>query len=86
MFNTAFLVAVLERAVKTFAQALVAVFATNASTLLNVDWGQALTVSGTAAVLSVLTSIVSANIGNFGPSLASESVPTSVSSSEDTQP
>lgn len=76
MFTSTFLLALLERAVKTFAQALVAVFATNASTLLNVDWAQALTVSGTAAILSVLTSIVSANIGNNGPSLASEALVT----------
>jgi hypothetical protein len=74
MFNKQFALAVLERALKTFAQALVAVFAAGAVTVLDVDWTQALAVSGTAALISVLTSIVSANIGNAGPSLASETV------------
>ena len=76
MFTKDFVLAVLERALKTFAQALVAVFAAGAVTVLDVDWTQALAVSGTAAVISVLTSIVSANIGNYGPSLATESVAT----------
>lgn len=76
MFTKDFVLAVLERALKTFAQALVAVFAAGAVTVLDVDWTQALAVSGTAAVVSVLTSIVSANIGNYGPSLATESVVT----------
>jgi hypothetical protein len=76
MFNKEFGLAVLERALKTFAQALVAVFAAGSVTVLDLDWTQALAVSGTAALLSVLTSIVSANIGNYGPSLASETVAT----------
>jgi hypothetical protein len=74
MFNKQFALAALERALKTFAQALVAVFAAGAVTVLDVDWTQALAVSGTAALISVLTSIVSANIGNYGPSLANESI------------
>jgi len=74
MFNKDFGLAVLERALKTFAQALIAVFAAGAVTVLDVNWNQALAVSGTAALISVLTSIVSANIGNSGPSLASETV------------
>ena len=74
MFNKDFGLAVLERALKTFAQALVAVFAAGAVTVLDVDWTQAIAVSGTAALISVLTSLVSANIGNSGPSLANETV------------
>jgi hypothetical protein len=74
MWNKQFGLAVLERALKTFAQALVAVFAAGSVTVLDVDWTQALAVSGTAAIISVLTSIVSANVGNYGPSLASETV------------
>lgn len=67
-------VSVGERAVKTFAQALVAVFAAGV-TVLDVDWGQALAVAGTAALLSVLTSIASIKLGKFdGPSLADEAV------------
>lgn len=74
MFNKEFALAVLERALKTFAQALVAVFAAGSITVLNVDWTQALAVAGTAALLSVLTSIASGGFGNYGPSLTSESV------------
>lgn len=67
-------VSVAERAVKTFAQALVAVFAAGV-TVLDVDWGQALAISGTAALLSVLTSVASIKLGKFdGPSLADEAV------------
>ena len=76
MWNKQFALAVLERALKTFAQSLVAVFAAGSVTLLDADWTQALAVSGTAALVSVLTSIASAGVGNYGPSLASESVVT----------
>lgn len=74
MFNKEFALATLERALKTFAQALVAVFAAGSITVLNVDWTQALAVAGTAALLSVLTSVASGGIGNYGPSLTSEAV------------
>jgi len=44
-------------------------------TVLNVDWQQALAVSATAALVSVLTSIASVRLGSFeGPSLAGEAV------------
>ncbi len=61
-----------ERAVKTFAQALVAVLGAGATGLLDVDWIQALSVAALAAVLSVLTSIASAGVSNAGPSLVDE--------------
>ena len=76
MWNKQFALAAAERALKTFAQSLVAVFAAGSVTLLDVDWTQALAVSGTAAIVSVLTSIASAKIGNYGPSLTSEAVVT----------
>lgn len=47
---------VLERAVKTFAQSLIASFGVGV-TLLNADWVGVLAVAGTATFLSVLTSI-----------------------------
>lgn len=75
-------VSVAERAVKTFAQALVAVFAAGV-TVLDVDWGQALAISGTAALLSVLTSVASIKLGKFdGPSLADEAVVEPIDPSE----
>lgn len=69
-----FWVAAGERAVKTFAQALVAVFAAGV-TILDVDWQQTLAIAATAAVVSLLTSIASVRLGEFeGPSLAGEAV------------
>lgn len=69
-----FWVAAGERAVKTFAQSLVALFVAGV-TVLTIDWQQALAVSATAAVVSVLTSIASVRLGPFeGPSLVDEAV------------
>ena len=38
------------------------------------DWTQAAAVAATATLLSLLTSVASAGVGNPGPSLASEEV------------
>ena len=51
-----------ERSLKTFAQALVALFVAGV-TILSVDWVDALAVAGTAALVSVLTSIASSGRG-----------------------
>lgn len=72
--DRAFWIAVAERAVKTFAEALVALFVAGI-TILNIDWVQALSVAGTAALVSVLTSIASVPVGKFdGPSLVDEAI------------
>ena len=53
-----------ERAVKTFAQSLVALFlGDQALNVLSVDWTTASAVSGTAALVSVLTSVASGQVG-----------------------
>lgn len=71
--KVAYLKALAERAVKTFAQALLATLGAGATSLLSVGWGQALSVAGMAALLSVLTSVASAGFGgNDGPSLSGE--------------
>ena len=46
-----------ERAIKTFAQALLGVLTGGASGLLDVDWVAALSVAGLATLGSVLTSV-----------------------------
>ena len=46
-----------ERAVKTFAQALLGVLTGGATGILDVDWLAALSVAGLATVVSLLTSI-----------------------------
>ena len=64
----------IERAVKTAAQAAIAVIGT--STLLgDIDWAVILSTIGVAALLSLLTSIASNGItGNHSASLIKESV------------
>lgn len=54
-----------ERAVKTFAQALVAVLSAGSMDLLSVPWTAALSTAGLAALLSVLTSVASAGFGDL---------------------
>ena len=54
----------LERAVKTFAQTLAAILTAGAVDLLSVPWGGALSAAGLAALLSVLTSVGSAQWGD----------------------
>jgi hypothetical protein len=69
-----FWIASSERAIKTFCQALVALFVAGV-TVLTIDWVQGLAVAATAAVVSVLTSIASYSVGPFlGPSLVDEAV------------
>jgi len=72
VFTAPFWKATFERAVKTLAQSLIAVLAVGHTTILTVDWQQAMAVALTATALSVLTSIASSTGGNPGPSLASE--------------
>ena len=67
MFTLAFWKATAERAVKTFAQALVAVLA-GVYGLTDVDWATSLSAAGLATLLSVLTSIASSQLGAPGPS------------------
>jgi hypothetical protein len=54
-----FWVSALERALVTFASALIAAIGTTQVGILDVNWEQSLSLAGTAAVLSILTSIVS---------------------------
>lgn len=60
MFTSLFWKDSVERAAKTFAQALLALFIVAPNTpLLAFDWPSALGLAGTAVVISFLTSIVS---------------------------
>jgi hypothetical protein len=62
MFTRAFWSDAAERAIKTFAQTLLATFGAGALDVLHADWGNALALGGGAAVLSVLTSVVSSTV------------------------
>ena len=64
-----FAVDTLERAVKTFAQALLAVLAVG-TPLWDIPWTEALGIAATATVISVLTSVASAGLGTKGTASA----------------
>lgn len=66
MFTLQFWQSALERAVKTFAQALVAVLGAGTFGVLDAPWTTALSAAALAAVLSVLTSVMSAPVGEPG--------------------
>lgn len=72
IWSTNFWKAAAERAIKTLAQTLIALLAVGQTTILTIDYKQAAAVAATATVLSILSSIVSSNIGNPGPSLTNE--------------
>lgn len=67
-----FLSAIAERAVKTFAQAFIA--SIGANTVFALSGLEALQIALSAAVISVITSLASAQFGSHGPSLAGETV------------
>lgn len=62
-----------ERAIKTFAQSLVAVGLAGATDLLSVDWVNALSVAGLATLVSILTSVASSKIGDDTASVVNNS-------------
>ena len=73
--TAAFWKATAERAIKTDAQTVLGLLtADHIVGVLDVDWTQTGSVAALAALLSVLTSIASAQVGNGGPSLAGEIV------------
>ena len=74
MFNAAFWKAAFERAVKTFGQVLLGFFlADQPFDVVHFDWTKALTVAGSAVVLSFVTSLVSSKVGpDDSPSLVGE--------------
>ena len=71
LFDRVFIFDALERAFKTFVQVLLTFFI-GGVTILNASWDEALVVSATAALVSVLTSIVSAKASDGTASLVQE--------------
>ncbi len=82
IFTKCFWLDAFERAVKTFAQTLLGIIGVSSFTPLNAKWGEVLIGSGFAAGISVLTSIVSANLVSRSLSPASV-VPTESGPRED---
>lgn len=74
MMTRVFWLSTLERLLKTAAQVLLALLASSSTGLLDLDWRAVLATTATAAVASLLTSILSAGIGPTGsPSLVADS-------------
>ncbi len=69
MWTKTFALAVLERALKTFAQSAAALLTASGIGLLNADWIQILSVAGMAAVVSLLTSIGTGAATDGSPSV-----------------
>lgn len=76
MTTGAFWKATLERMVRTFAQAVLALLGGDGLGLIDVDWGQAFSIGGLAAVAALLTAIVASGGNTTGPGLT-ETVVTS---------
>ena len=55
-----------ERAVRTFAQVLLSMLVVGETGFLDVDWVQALSVSGLAALASILMSVSATGFGDSG--------------------
>lgn len=66
MFSKTFLKAAAERACKTFAQAAIALLGVNGLGLVDVDWTAVGSVAGLAALVSLLTSVISSPFGPVG--------------------
>lgn len=69
MFTRAFWKATGERMVRTFAQAVVALIGGDGLGLVDVDWGQAFSIGGLAAVAALFTAIVASSGSVAGPGL-----------------
>jgi hypothetical protein len=55
-----------ERALKTFAQTLIALLGVGGFGIIDAPWFSSLSVAGLAALLSVLSSVASATVGEQG--------------------
>lgn len=65
MWTRTFWLDTAERAVKTLAQALIAVLAVG-TPIYEIAWAEALGIAATAAVISMLTSVASVGVGESG--------------------
>jgi hypothetical protein len=64
MFTVKFWKDATERAIRTAAQALLALWATDVTGVLAVDWVQAGSVAALAALTSILMSIIATGVGD----------------------
>lgn len=71
MWTLTFWKAVVERAIKTFAQAAAAMLIGDGIGLLDINWLSVGSVAGLATVVSILTSVATAGLSDGNPSVAS---------------
>jgi hypothetical protein len=64
MWSLAFWKDTAERAIRTAAQALLALWGTQVTGIMEVDWAQALSVAALAALSSVLMSLIATGVGD----------------------
>lgn len=72
MFTRAFWKAAAERAAKSAAQSALLVLGAEQVDVLAVSWAELAGLTAGGALLSLLTSLASAGVGNAGPSLSAE--------------
>lgn len=73
LFSRMFLLATLERAIRSFAASLASLLTAAGTGLLNTDWGEKLSVSGMAALVTVLFAVAGGTLGKGdGPSFIGE--------------
>jgi hypothetical protein len=66
MFSATFWKSTVERSVRTAAQVLLGFLVVGETGILDVDWEQALSVTGVAVIASILTSVVATGVGEKG--------------------
>jgi len=66
MWTKDFWTTTLERAIRTLAQVLLSMIVVGETGFLDVDWVQAGSVAGLAAIASILMSIVATGVGDKG--------------------
>ena len=73
LFSRAFLLATLERAIRSFAASLASLLTASGTGLLDTDWREKLSVSAMAALVTILFAIAGGTLGKGdGPSFIGE--------------
>ena len=73
LFSRAFLIATLERAIRSFAASLASLLTASGTGLLDTDWGEKFSVAAMASVVTILFAIGGGTIGKGdGPSFIGE--------------
>jgi Putative lactococcus lactis phage r1t holin len=73
LFSRAFLIATLERAIRSFAASLASLLTASGAGIVDVDWGETFSVAAMAAVVTVLFAIGGGTFGKGdGPSFHGE--------------